>query len=54
MGHNELLIAEALRGRARDDVLLSVKFGAQRGPDGGLARLRRRPGGGEELRWPTR
>src|SRR3954469_6960545 len=34
MGHNELVIAEALRGRSRDDVLISVKFGAQRGPDG--------------------
>src|SRR3984957_4457648 len=34
MGHNELLIAEALRGRRREDYLLSVKFGAQRGPDG--------------------
>src|SRR5580692_2554303 len=34
MGHNELLIAEALRGVPRDDYLLSVKFGAQRGPDG--------------------
>jgi aryl-alcohol dehydrogenase-like predicted oxidoreductase len=34
MGHNELLIAEATRGRPRDDYLLSVKFGAQRGPDG--------------------
>ena len=34
MGHNELLIAEAVRGRAREDFLLSVKFGAQRGPDG--------------------
>ena len=33
-GHNELLIAEALRDVPRDDVLLSVKFGAQRGPDG--------------------
>jgi aryl-alcohol dehydrogenase-like predicted oxidoreductase len=33
MGHNELLIAEALRGR-EEDVLVSVKFGAQRGPDG--------------------
>ena len=28
MGHNELLIAEALRGRDRDDVQISVKFGA--------------------------
>jgi aryl-alcohol dehydrogenase-like predicted oxidoreductase len=34
MGHNELLIEEALRGRSRDDVQLSVKYGAQRGPDG--------------------
>jgi aryl-alcohol dehydrogenase-like predicted oxidoreductase len=34
MGHNELLIAEALRGRPRQDYLLSVKFGAQRAPDG--------------------
>ncbi len=34
MGHNELLIAESLRGRPREDYLLSVKFGAQRGPDG--------------------
>src|SRR3954469_19974698 len=33
MGHNELLIGEALRDRPRDDYLLSVKFGAQRGPD---------------------
>jgi aryl-alcohol dehydrogenase-like predicted oxidoreductase len=33
IGHNELLIAEALRGVNRDEVLLSVKFGAQRGPD---------------------
>jgi pyridoxine 4-dehydrogenase len=33
MGHNELLIAEALRGRPREDYMLSVKFGAQRGPD---------------------
>jgi aryl-alcohol dehydrogenase-like predicted oxidoreductase len=34
MGHNEMLIGEALRGRPREDCLLSVKFGAQRGPDG--------------------
>jgi aryl-alcohol dehydrogenase-like predicted oxidoreductase len=33
MGHNELLIADALRGRPREDCLLSVKFGAQRSPD---------------------
>jgi aryl-alcohol dehydrogenase-like predicted oxidoreductase len=34
MGHNELLISRALAGRNREDVLISVKFGAQRGPDG--------------------
>lgn len=34
MGRNELLIAEALKDRNRDDVAISVKFGAQRGPDG--------------------
>jgi aryl-alcohol dehydrogenase-like predicted oxidoreductase len=34
MGHNELLIGEALKGRPRDEVVVSVKFGAQRGPDG--------------------
>jgi aryl-alcohol dehydrogenase-like predicted oxidoreductase len=34
MGHNEMLIGEAIRGLPRDDFLLSVKFGAQRGPDG--------------------
>ncbi len=35
MGHNELLISEALRGRTGEDrPLISVKFGAQRGPDG--------------------
>ncbi|HEX6468786.1 MAG TPA: aldo/keto reductase [Streptosporangiaceae bacterium] len=32
MGHNELLLAEALRGRNRDGYLLSVKFGVLRGP----------------------
>ncbi len=35
MGHNEMLIGRALAARpgARDQVKLSVKFGAQRGPD---------------------
>jgi pyridoxine 4-dehydrogenase len=32
MGHNELLIAEALRGAPRESYRLSVKFGALRGP----------------------
>ncbi|MEA2449961.1 MAG: hypothetical protein QOG63_1893 [Thermoleophilaceae bacterium] len=34
MGHNELLIRDALKARDRDGVLISVKFGALRGPDG--------------------
>jgi aryl-alcohol dehydrogenase-like predicted oxidoreductase len=34
MGHNELLIREALIGVPRDSVQISVKFGALRGPDG--------------------
>ncbi|MCA9520168.1 MAG: aldo/keto reductase [Myxococcales bacterium] len=35
MGHNEMLIRRALTGRRRDDVTLSVKFGALRDPSGG-------------------
>jgi aryl-alcohol dehydrogenase-like predicted oxidoreductase len=34
MGHNELLIREALQGRDRDAVQISVKFGAQRTYEG--------------------
>ena len=34
MGHNELLIREALRHRERDSVFIQVKFGAQRDPGG--------------------
>jgi aryl-alcohol dehydrogenase-like predicted oxidoreductase len=34
MGHNEMLIGDALVGRPRDSYRLSVKFGAQRGPAG--------------------
>jgi pyridoxine 4-dehydrogenase len=34
MGHNEMLIREALGGRPRESVQISVKFGALRGPDG--------------------
>ena len=34
MGHNEMLIAEGLKGKRRDNVVISVKFGAQRGPSG--------------------
>ncbi len=34
LGANEMLIARALDGVNREDVVLSVKFGAQRSPDG--------------------
>jgi aryl-alcohol dehydrogenase-like predicted oxidoreductase len=34
-GHNELLIREALAGRRRENIVISVKFGAQRDPAGG-------------------
>jgi len=43
MGHNEMLIAEALKGRPRDKVLLSVKFGALRDPAGGWSGFDSRP-----------
>jgi aryl-alcohol dehydrogenase-like predicted oxidoreductase len=43
MGHNELLLAEALRGRDRDSYLLSVKFGQLRGPGHQLGGQDNRP-----------
>ncbi len=43
MGHNEMLIAEALRGVPRERVVLSVKFGALRGPNGAWLGLDARP-----------
>ena len=33
MGHNEMLLREALKGVPRERVFLSIKFGALRGPD---------------------
>ena len=42
-GHNELLLREALRGRKREQVVLSVKFGALRDPDGGWIGVDGRP-----------
>src|SRR3954470_5542969 len=42
MGHNELLIGRALKDR-RDQALLSVKFGALRGPDGSWLGFDARP-----------
>jgi aryl-alcohol dehydrogenase-like predicted oxidoreductase len=43
MGHNEMLIREALRGRRREDVVISVKFGAQRDPKGAWLGIDARP-----------
>ncbi|MEV0040347.1 aldo/keto reductase [Streptomyces sp. NPDC050804] len=46
MGHNELLIDEALRtapAAAREQALISVKFGALRDPDGGWSGYDGRP-----------
>ncbi|HZJ55360.1 MAG TPA: aldo/keto reductase [Myxococcaceae bacterium] len=42
-GHNELLVGEALRGRRRDEVVVSVKFGALRDPRGGFIGYDLRP-----------
>ena len=42
-GHNEILLAEALQGVARDRYQLSVKFGGLRGPDGGFVGYDNRP-----------
>jgi aryl-alcohol dehydrogenase-like predicted oxidoreductase len=42
MGHNEMLIGRAIEGR-RDQVLLSVKFGALRGPDNAWLGIDTRP-----------
>jgi aryl-alcohol dehydrogenase-like predicted oxidoreductase len=44
MGHNELLIAEALKGVPRDRYQLSVKFGGMRDPAGGWGGFDARPG----------
>ena len=44
MGKNELLVGKALAGR-RDKVLLSVKYGALRGPDGAMLGFDASPAG---------
>jgi aryl-alcohol dehydrogenase-like predicted oxidoreductase len=44
-GHNELLIRDALRGRDREQAVISVKFGLMRGPDGAIV--------GNDLRPPA-
>jgi aryl-alcohol dehydrogenase-like predicted oxidoreductase len=43
MGHNELLLREALRGRPREQVVISVKFGVMRDSDGKVVGIDGRP-----------
>ncbi len=43
MGHNEMLIREGLSGHNRENVLISVKFGALRDPAGGWSGYDSRP-----------
>jgi aryl-alcohol dehydrogenase-like predicted oxidoreductase len=43
MGHNELLLHDALEGRDRADIVISVKFGALRDPDGAWGGVDARP-----------
>ncbi|MEU7764123.1 aldo/keto reductase [Nocardia sp. NPDC049190] len=42
-GHNELLIGKAIAERPREDVVLSVKFGGLRAPDGAWGGVDNRP-----------
>jgi len=43
MGHNEMLIGQALKGSKRDSMLISVKFGALRDPAGSWSGYDARP-----------
>jgi aryl-alcohol dehydrogenase-like predicted oxidoreductase len=43
MGHNEMLLREALRGRRREQVVISDKFGALRDPEGRVVGIDGRP-----------
>src|ERR1044072_4704935 len=43
MGHNEMLIRDALAGRNRDNLQISVKFGALRDPNNGFLGYDSRP-----------
>jgi aryl-alcohol dehydrogenase-like predicted oxidoreductase len=43
MGHNEMLIHEALASRSRDKLQISVKFGGLREPGGGISGMDCRP-----------
>ena len=43
IGHNEMLLGRALKGRRRDDAVVSLKFGALRDPGGGFIGYDSRP-----------
>lgn len=43
MGHNEMLLGQALKGLPRDQLVVSVKFGAMRDPAGGWIGYDARP-----------
>ncbi|MDR6125326.1 aryl-alcohol dehydrogenase-like predicted oxidoreductase [Bacillus sp. SLBN-46] len=43
VGHNELLLNEALKDSKRDNAFIAVKFGAMRSPDGGWVGVDTRP-----------
>jgi aryl-alcohol dehydrogenase-like predicted oxidoreductase len=43
MGHNEMLLRDALNGRNRENVVISVKFGVMRDPAGGVIGIDNRP-----------
>lgn len=45
MGHNEMLIGDALAARGRDNVQISVKFGALRDPERNWSGYDSRPAG---------
>ena len=49
MGHNELLLRQALAGGRRERVFLAVKFGAQRAPDGTWIGFDGRPASGKNF-----
>ena len=49
MGHNELLLRDALREIPRDSVFIQVKFGGQRDPSGAFIGHDASPARGEEL-----
>src|SRR5258707_15679245 len=49
MGHNEMLIGEAVKAAPRDRLVVSVKFGALRDPAGGWSGVDARPAAGKNF-----